>query len=431
MYFISTRDTQNKKNLTSAIQTGLASDGGLFVPDHLPTINLSQFNMDQTYPLFAETLLQPFFTDDALSQHLSALCENTFNFPIPLKSINDHTYLLELFHGPTFSFKDIGATFLANCFAAMNQQRTITIMVATSGDTGSAVASAFYQKPNVNVIILYPKGQISAYQERQITCWGKNVLALAVTGTFDHCQQIVKTAFSDSWWQQQMGISSANSINLGRLLPQMVYFARASMQLYQQTNLAPGIIVPTGNLGNATAAYWAQAIGFPIREIVLATNANHVIEDYLNTGVFTPQPSVATLANAMDVGNPSNFERLQYLFNTFSEFKKHVRAISVSDEQIRHTIQNIYQRYQTIVCPHTATGCFVREQLSQQPWIVAATADPAKFSDVIGPILQRDIPISPQMQRYLNQEPQCLEVTPSLTQVTEVAREYFTYKCMP
>ncbi len=425
MYFITTRDKNTRKSASQAIRSGLAPDGGLFIPEYLPRVDLKKFTPDLSYPEFAAILLQEFFLDDELKDKLPELCNNAFTFPAPLTTINNNTYMLELFHGPTSSFKDFGARFLAECFNVLFEKNKATIIVATSGDTGSAVASAFYQKSNVNVIVLYPYGQITERQEHQIACWDTNILALAVDGTFDDCQHLVKSAFRDPWWQSHMHLSSANSISIGRLLPQIVYYAYSSLQFYRQHQTVPGYIVPTGNLGNATACYWAKEMGFPIREIVLATNANRAIPDYLHTGEFHPRPSISTLANAMDVGNPSNFERLLHLFNTYDEFKKNVRAISADDEDIKVTIKEMFQDYHTIVCPHTATAFHARKQLSELPWIAVATADASKFSTIIEPIIKTDIPISPQLQALLDRPVRIIKVTNTLEDIQATLTHYW------
>lgn len=416
MYFISTRDKTIRMNLADAIVHGLAPDGGLFVPEHFPAIQLADFSADLTYPDFAAKLLQ-LFADDFFAEKFATLCKSAFTFPLPLTQLNANTYMLELFHGPTSSFKDFGARFLAECLNVIAENHKTTVMVATSGDTGSAVASAFYKKPNIDVIVLFPKGQISARQEHQITCWGNNVQALAVDGSFDHCQALVKKAFQDPWWQQHLHLSSANSINIGRLLPQMTYYAYTSVQYYQKHNTMLGFIVPTGNLGNATAAYWAKTMGFPIREIVLASNANTVIEDFLQTGEYQPRPSIATLANAMDVGNPSNFERLQNLFPQYDELKQNVSAFSAKDTDICDTIKTIYRDYHTIICPHTATAFFARNQLSEAPWVIVATADPSKFENIIEPIIGKKIPIAPQLQQLLERRVTAVPVIQTLEDI--------------
>lgn len=423
MDFISTRNNEIKKTLSQAMSMGLAEDGGLFVPEYFPKVNLDEFTVNLTYSDFAKKVLQLFFQHDLLSKKIIDICTNVFKFSVPLEKLNDNTFILELFHGPTLSFKDFGARFLAECLNALSVDHKTTIMVATSGDTGSAVASAFYQKNNCNVIILYPANKISERQKHQITCWDKNILALEVDGTFDDCQDLVKSAFKNTWWQQHLHLSSANSINIGRLLPQIVYYAYSSMQCYHRYHKFPGFIVPTGNLGNATAAYWAKFMGFPIREIVLSINANQVILDYLKTGKYVPRHSISTLANAMDVGNPSNFERLQYLFKTYDIFKNNVKVISATDDDIRQTIKYIYENYKRIICPHTATACFARQQLSEQPWIIVATADPAKFENVIEPIIQEKVPMPFQLKELLNKSTHLIKIHNNLKDIQKVISE--------
>ncbi len=419
MKYIDTRNQQPVTNLTDAIRQGLTASGGLFVPEYIPEIDLKEYVNKTEYANFSSMVLNDYFAGDVLQADLQQICNNAFTFPLPLTQLNGNTWLLELFHGPTLSFKDFGARFLAECLQRIPTEKKMTIMVATSGDTGSAVASALHGKKNINVIILYPKGKISKRQEQQITCWGDNVIALAVRGNFDDCQHLVKSAFQDKWWQEHFTLGSANSINVGRLLPQITYYAFSSMQYYQQYHQLPGYIVPTGNLGNATAAYYAKLMGFPIREIVLATNANMTLVDYLQTGKFIPRQTIATLANAMDVGNPSNFERLQYLFNTFESFKKNVRAFSVSDDEIRETIVKVYREDNKIICPHTATACFVRQKLSDEPWVVVATADACKFDSVVEPLIHAEIPQSAQMLEMCSKPVKMHEVENNLEAVRE------------
>lgn len=424
MNFISTRNKEIKKNISQAIRMGLAEDGGLFIPEYFPKIDIRNLTPDLTYPLFSQQILHDFFQNDLLDKKLLDICKHAFTFDIPLKKLNDNTFILELFHGPTLSFKDFGARFLAECLNVISEKQNITIMVATSGDTGSAVASAFYQKSNINVLILYPGKKISEKQQHQITCWDKNILALEVDGTFDDCQNLVKMAFQNQWWKNHLKLSSANSINVGRLLPQIAYYAYTSLQYYYRYQNYPGFIVPTGNLGNATAAYWAKIMGFPIREIVLATNANTVIADYLKTGKYIPRHSIPTLANAMDVGNPSNFERLQNLFNSYDTFKNNVKVISANDDDINNTIKAIYQKYKIIICPHTATACFARQQLSENAWIVVATADPTKFDGIIEPIIQTQVPTPLQMNELLNKTTRVLKVNKNLEDIYKAISEH-------
>lgn len=420
MLFHSTRDQNNKKSVSEAILQGLAEDKGLFVPDYFPQIDITKLNEDLTYPEFAAEILKDYFKGDILESQLPDICKKAFNFPLPIKKLNDSTYIMELFHGPTLSFKDFGARFLAECMSRLSKDRKTTIVVATSGDTGSAVASAFYQKPNVDVVVMFPKGQISKRQEQQITCWGYNILSLAVNGTFDDCQKIVKDAFSDEWWTKRSHLSSANSINIARLLPQLTYYAYTSWQFSLQHGESAGYIIPTGNVGNSTAAFWAKAMGFPIREIVLATNANRVIPDYISTGKFEPKSSIATIANAMDVGNPSNFERLSNLYNSWDNFKNNVHAFSVNDEEIRQIIANVNNKFNYVMCPHTATGYSAHQKLdNKNPWIIAATADPCKFETIIEPIIGAQLPIAKELQSLLDKEKHVVEINADIEEVKQ------------
>lgn len=433
MLYYSTRDKNKSLTLSQAISDGLADDGGLFLPKEFPQIDLASLDRDMSYASFATVILKDFFAGDKLEYSLAKICHNAFNFPVPLSQLDDKTQILELYNGPTLSFKDFGAQFLAECMnelAKIDEGKKITIMVATSGDTGSAVANAFYEKSNVNVVVLFPKGQIAKRQEKQITCYDDNVIAIAVDGTFDSCQTIVKDAFSDKWWHDVAHISSANSINLGRLLPQMTYYAYTSYLSYLQTGEEINLIIPTGNLGNATAAYFAKNMGFPIGKIVLATNANRVIPDFLESGVYAPKPSVATLANAMDVGNPSNFERLHNLYPDFTQFKHNISAYSVNDEQIRQTIKSTYDKFKVVICPHTATGVYVREYCLSvddmaKSWIVVSTAHPSKFETVIEPILSIILPVPESLEAILNKPSKAIESPANLNAIGQIVQEHF------
>jgi threonine synthase len=420
MRFLSSRNKSINKSLSESIKLGLANDGGLFIPEYFPKIDLDKIKTDIKYTEFAITILKGFFEGDPLYENLRDICHNAFTFPVPLQKINSDTFILDLCNGPTLSFKDFGARFLAECLSNMPRQDKSTIMVATSGDTGSAVASAFYKKKNTNIIILYPKGKISKKQEHQIACWDSNILSLAVNGTFDDCQKMVKDAFQDPWWQNEMSISSANSINIGRLLPQIIYYAFTSFQYYSLSKEKPGFVIPTGNLGNATAAYWAKEMGFPIREIVLATNENKVIGDFLLTGEYIPQQSKSTLANAMDVGNPSNFERLFHLFPSYDLFKQNVNSVSVSDPIIKETIQNAYQNNKIIICPHTATAFYVRKQLNSKSWIVVSTANPCKFDDIIEPLINNKVPMASQLKEIFDKPLKINAIEPSLNGIKKM-----------
>jgi threonine synthase len=318
--------------------------------------------------------------------------------------------VLELFHGPTAAFKDVGARFLAalmeRALRRSADARPLTILVATSGDTGGAVAAAFHRRAGIRVAVLFPKGQVSPRQQHQLTCWGDNIRALEVDGPFDDCQALVKAAFTDPGLQSRHRLTAANSINIGRLLPQVAYHAAASLWHWRRHGTAAGSIVPSGNLGNGMACVWARAMGMPVRELVLAVNANRTIPDYLATGQWQPRPSVATLASAMDVGNPSNMERLRNLVPDFGDLRTSIEAYPVDNASIRTQIAKDYARYGEVWCPHTATAFWVYDHLPQarragRPWIVSATAHPAKFESIVEPVIGRAVPVPLTLQRLL------------------------------
>lgn len=416
MKFISTRGQAPTLGFSQAMLQGLASDGGLYVPEKLPQFRLEDFDGIESLPQIAEKLLRPFLQGDPLESQLSEICQSAFNFPIPLKYLKNHTAVLELFHGPTCAFKDVGARFLAECLSrTKNPSEMLTILVATSGDTGGAVAGAFYEKPGIEVMILFPKGKISSRQEKQLTAWGKNIHAFSVRGDFDDCQRMVKEAFQSPEWKRKKKLTSANSISVGRILPQMVYYAASSLWYFRKTGKKPGFIIPSGNIGNSMGALWTQAMGLPIRNIVLSLNANRSVSDFLASGEWKPQATIATLANAMDVGNPSNMERLRFLFPNIETLQAKLRAFSVNDSQIKATIQQGPERWGEVWCPHTATAVFVREKLSDEPdWILVATAHPAKFETIVEPLIGTPLSVPPSLEKLLKQPSHATEIDNTL-----------------
>jgi len=411
MRILSTR-SKTEADLIGAIMQGLAPDGGLFVPDTLPRVDPDSIRGETLAEIAAE-VIAPFFAGSLLEDALPQICADALNFPVPLRHVHDAPsglYVLELFNGPTAAFKDVGARFLAATIEAAlpligTDERPLTILVATSGDTGGAVAAAFHGRRGIRVAVLYPRGQVSARQEKQLTCWGDNVRAFEIDGRFDDCQALVKQAFTDPICRRQLRLSAANSINLGRLLPQLAYHAAASLWHWREQRRPLGSIVPTGNLGNGLACIWAQAMGLPIREVVLAVNANRTIPDFLATGDWQPRESVTTLASAMDVGNPSNMERLRNLLPDFDVLRSQVRSYPVDDKQIRAQIRRDYERYGEIWCPHTATGFYVYDQLTDEErradWVVCATAHPAKFEDVVEPVIDATVPVPDSLAALL------------------------------
>jgi threonine synthase len=415
MQYVSTRGGGEAVSFSQALEQGLAPDNGLFVPQTWPILaDASPGPLIDT----AERMIAPFLEGDALAPQLHAILDDAFTFPAPVTRCDERLSVLELFHGPTAAFKDFGARFLAACLTRIPRDaaRPLQILVATSGDTGGAVAAAFHNRPGIQVTVLYPKGLVSPIQERQLTCWGGNVSTLAVRGPFDECQRLVKEAFSDAVLRQRFELSSANSINVGRLLPQMTYFAATAAARH---NGKINFVIPSGNLGHATACVWARKLGFPIGEIVLAHNANRTIPDYIETGEWKPRPSIATLASAMDIGNPSNAERLRFMFPDIADFRDALSAYSVDDDSIRDGIRWGWDEYGQIWCPHTAAAAQVYRRHvgaeAKEPWVVVSTAHPAKFSETVEPIIGRPVPMPKTLQALMDRPVSVREIEPELS----------------
>ena len=423
--YVSTRGAAPPATLSEAIARGLAADGGLYVPNRLPTVDLAALKPLSGLPALARTALQGFFAGDRLQPMLGEIADAALDLPAPTTPVAgcpQPLFVLELFHGPTAAFKDFGARFLAESLQRLEKPAAspLTILVATSGDTGGAVAAAFHGRPWVRVVILYPQGLVSPRQEQQLTCWGGNVASLRVDGTFDDCQRLVKEAFVDVSLNQRHRFSSANSINIGRLLPQMVYYVASSLEIERRTGRRANFIIPAGNLGNAFAAVWARAIGLPIDRIVLAHNANRAVPDYLRTGEWRPRASVPTLASAMDVGNPSNMERLRALYPTLPALRGQLDADSVDDAAIRARIGEDYRRYGREWCPHTATAAEVYSRLPEKeradrPWVLVATAHPAKFNEIVEPLLGKAIDVPESLAMLLRLPQKRTDIAPTLT----------------
>ena len=412
MQYVSTRNGP-EITLEDAIMSGTAPDGGLYVPANLPAFTPADFDGIDAIDELAAKMLQPFFAGSSLENQLAEICTEAFSFDAPSRVLEEGGHslsVLELFHGPTAAFKDFGARFLAACMvriAASRQLNTpLTILVATSGDTGGAVAAAFHGKQGVRVLVLFPDGRVSSRQQHQLTCWGANVTSLSVKGEFDDCQSIVKELFADRALSAEHNLCSANSINVGRLLPQSVYYALSSLQHFRKTGERTSYVIPTGNLGNGFACVWAKSMGFPIDRIVLATNANRTIPDFLSSGEWQPRASVATLASAMDVGNPSNMERLRKLWGEADSLNSRLSTYSVSDAQIREQIVIEYERTGVAWCPHTATAFYVyRHHLNDTDramhWSLVATAHPAKFEAIVEPLVQETLELPNELARIL------------------------------
>jgi threonine synthase len=404
--FLSTRGEAAPASLSEAIRNGAAPDGGLYLPETVP-----ETTIDAGQPLaqFAAAMLRPFFAGDVLEPELDAICAEAFYFPLPIvhpDPARPGLHALELFHGPTGAFKDFGARFLMACFDRIGDPAApLTVLVATSGDTGGAVGCAAEGRRSVRATILYPKGRVSPFQELQLTCWGAPVAALEVDGDFDACQGLVKNAFADTALSDTHRLTSANSINIGRLLPQMIYAGWAAAQLFAQTGMEPGFVIPTGNLGHGFATLYARAMGLPIGPVRLVTNANAALSEWHVSGRYEPRPSLATIANAMDVGAPSNFERLAARPALLQDFA----VERVDDDAIRARIGEEHRRTGYIWCPHSATAAesYARlptKQQDERPWIVAATAHPFKFADIIEPLIGTRIEAPPALSAILGRE---------------------------
>ncbi|MBL7006506.1 MAG: threonine synthase [Spirochaetia bacterium] len=424
MEFISTRVQESSSSpsiqASAAILKGLAPDGGLFIPKTFPKLNREILKGEMSYQDTAYQVLKPFFENDPLENDLKNICDQAFDFPVPLHWYNGSQAVLELYHGPTAAFKDFGARFLAGAMEKLiaKDSSSLTILVATSGDTGGAVAAAYFGKKNINVKVLFPEGRVSERQEKQLTCWGGNVEAYAVRGAFDDCQRMVKEAFMHQEISRKWKLTSANSINLGRLLPQTVYYVYTAIAYWKQTGIKPVFVIPSGNVGNSIGAHWAKAMGAPIEKIVLAVNANKTIPDFLNSGSYEPRDSIATLANAMDVGDPSNMERLRHLFPDIEEMRSHVTAYSVSDEQILSTIRDVWNDYHYVICPHTAAGEYVRRNsAAENHSIVVATAHPAKFETIVEPVIGQKIPVPESLAGLLKKEGHAEVVLPIMENI--------------
>lgn len=404
------------------MRTGLAPDGGLYMPAMIPRLPEAFWKSlhEYDFPEIAFRMAKPFLEDELTEEELRAVVDDAFNFPVRVKPLRNRQHVLELFHGPTLAFKDFGARFMARLFSekAQKEQQEVTILVATSGDTGSAVAHGFYKVPGVKVCLLYPKGKVSPLQEKQMATLGENVTALEVDGVFDDCQRLVKQAFVDKELNKKLRLSSANSINIARLLPQSFYYAFAMGELQKNGLNQVVFSVPSGNFGNLTGGLLAMKMGMPAIHFIAATNVNDVVPGYLAGDDFTPRDSIQTISNAMDVGNPSNFVRILHLFgNSDASVRKKITGFSYSDEQTRETIREVYNQEGYLLCPHTAVGYRAAREFQpsssehgNSQLITLATAHPVKFRDVIEPETGREIEIPEKLAAWLKREKQSISV---------------------
>lgn len=425
MKFVSTRAATPPTALSDVLRMGAPPDGGLFMPETIPVHSPERFAEPGSLPDFAAAWLRPFFEGDPLADELDAICAEAFTFPVPfIAPLGEGPSLrsLELFHGPTGAFKDFGARFLLACFDRLAGAEPLTVLAATSGDTGGAVGCAAEGRKSVRAVILYPKDRVSPFQERQLTCWGENVTAIEVDGDFDDCQRLVKQAFADPSLRDQHRLTSANSINIGRLFPQAAYCAHAAFRAAQANpETRPGFIVPTGNLGHGFALLLARAMGAPIGPVVLVTNSNRTLLEWHRSGRYEARPSVATLANAMDVGSPSNFERLAAIPPEFAE----VTIELVDDEAIAHRITVDFEESGYVWCPHSATAGEVWHRLSpevrgERLWVAAATAHPYKFAESVDPLIGRVTEAPPALEAIAHRSTHKQRITAQLEDLADV-----------
>ena len=397
MKFISTRagSAIGKTPVTfrQAVFSGLPADGGLYVPAEQPDLRtrIAGFSRQTSFTELATAVIGQLIGDELSPEAVRRVCERAFTFEPALQPLEEKLALLELFHGPTCAFKDFGAAFLASVMEEflLQESRRAVILVATSGDTGSAVARAFQGKANIEVVILYPSGRVSALQEQQLTTVGGNVTALEIQGSFDDCQRIVKQAFVDASLRGRLSLSSANSINLGRLLPQALYYLYGRLRWVPESKEKRMICVPSGNFGNLTAGVYAWQWGMAVDGFIAATNVNDVVPEYLNTGEFRPRRSMKTISNAMDVGYPSNFERLVVVFQgSEKKMRKWIKGVVITDQETRDTMRQVYEDRRMLIDPHTAVGVLAsrryREDSRFSGQILSlATAHPGKFVDIV------------------------------------------------
>lgn len=395
MKYISTRTPQKAYNLREAAFLGLAPDGGLFIPERIPQVSLDDVRelSAESYNVLVVYLAELFFGDDFSRKQIEQAVDSAYDFSPRLAAVGDKLHTLELFHGPTFAFKDFGARFMGAIFGLLNADgRDLVILTATSGDTGSAVAGGFYGVPGVKVVLLYPAGRVSPLQESQMTTLGGNVFPLRVDGSFDDCQRMAKTVFADTAFCSRRGVTSANSINLLRWIPQSFYYFYGWHLWREATKKAeaPVIIVPSGNYGNLSAGMLAARMGLPVRRFVGASNANDVIPEFLRTGDYLPRESIRTVANAMDVGNPSNFERMMALCGVdFHRLWSLIKGFSASDDKIRGAIAALWEKYGYLSDPHSAVG-YLAMKSSGDDGFWLSTAHEAKFREILQESLPAD-----------------------------------------
>ncbi|HLK29483.1 MAG TPA: threonine synthase [Puia sp.] len=422
MFYYSLNHNSPKASFKEATIKGQAPDKGLYFPESIPVLPKSFFEHINSYSKeeIAFKTIQPYIGNEIPETELKKIISETINFDFPLVKIDDNIFALELFHGPTLAFKDVGARFMSRCLGhfVKDNDKHVTVLVATSGDTGGAVANGFYNVDGVSVVILYPSGKVSSVQELQLTTLGKNISALEVNGTFDDCQQMVKQAFADETLNKELFLTSANSINVARWLPQQFYYLFAYQQWTDKNN-PPIFCVPSGNFGNICAGLLAHLSGLPAKHFIAACNANNIVPEYLTNGNYQPKKAVATLSNAMDVGNPSNFVRILELFHQeFNSLKNVISSYSISDDETKKAISDVYAGKNYLLDPHGAVGYSALQKYfesiqnfpSEASGIILETAHPVKFYDVVEPIIHQQVPVPDSIKSILNKQKNSIRI---------------------
>ena len=420
MNYYSTNNNSPKVDFKEATIKGLAPDNGLYFPESIPTLPAEFFANIKSYSKeeIALKVIQPYVGDAIPAEELQRIVNETINFDFPLVQVTDDIFSLELYHGPTLAFKDVGARFMSRCLgyfvngsltnAGTGVRPKVTVLVATSGDTGGAVANGFYNVDGVEVVILYPSGKVSSIQELQLTTLGKNIRALQVNGSFDDCQHLVKQAFADADLNSQLFLTSANSINVARWLPQQFYYFFAYQQ-WANKEQPPVVCVPSGNFGNICAGLMAHRSGLPIKHFIAATNANNIVPQYFATQHYEPKPAVATISNAMDVGNPSNFVRILEIFEQqFENLKNVVSSVSISDDETKAVLKAVYEQQNYLLDTHGAVAYAALQHWladnEDDKGIILETAHPVKFYDVVEPIIGEKVPMPQSVENLLDKE---------------------------
>lgn len=430
MKLYSTNTPEVTVDFKEAVFNSMPQDKGLYMPVGIPVLdrdfieNIEMYSLSEIAFKVADSILQ-----GAIPKNdLKAIVEEAINFPAPVVKLDDRTYVLELFHGPSLAFKDFGARFMSRVmgYFMTEGEKTLNVLVATSGDTGGAVALGFLGVPNTQVTILYPKGKVSAIQELQLTTNGRNIRAIEVDGTFDDCQALVKQAFTDKELNEKFRLTSANSINIARLIPQTFYYFNAYAQLKREGKTEVVFSVPSGNFGNIGAGLLAWKMGLPVKQFIAATNVNDTVPAFFKSGLYEPRPSISTLSNAMDVGNPSNWVRIMNLFdNDLEQLRNIVTAASYNDTQTREAVQQIFDEYDYVVCPHTAiawTAIADYRKLSNDETssaVFLSTAHPCKFPDIYEGVIAGRITIPDQVKTLLGKPKQAVELAPEFTDFKE------------